>query len=52
MLQINVILVLFLLPYNVFNEFIKKVEPVKKQLYQLQNSYKPVKNQLYQLGLN
>ena len=52
MLQITVILVLFLLLYSVFNECIKKVKPVKKQVYQLQNSYKQVKKQLYQLGLN
>ena len=42
MLQISVILVLFLLRYNVFNEFIKKLNQLKSSY----TSYKTVINQL------
>ena len=52
MSQNTVILVLFMLLYNVFNECVKKFKPVKEQLYQLKKNYKPVKKQLYQLGWN
>ena len=52
MLQITVILVLFLLRYNVFNEFIKKLNQLKSSYTSYKTAINQVKNQLYQLDLN